>query len=553
VAAGATKRIAVLPFENLGAPQDDYFADGIADQIRGKLTSVPGIVVIARGSSTPYRKTTKTPQEIAKELSANYLLTATVRWEKGGGQNRVQVNPELVEIVSDGPPQSKWQQPFDAALTDVFQVQSDVATKVAQALGAALGARDEKRLAEKPTADLAAYDAFLKGDAASNGLAANDVATVRKALEFYEQAVALDPSFAEAWARIAVECSLLYSNAVPTAEMADRAKQAAEKAIALAPGRPDPYLGLSYYQRMVVRDTAAAREACAKGLRLAPTDAILISAGAAADLMAGQWEAALERAREAARLDPRSAQVVRRLGIVLLSLRRYAEAHEVIDRALAVAPSNVFTNEMKAACFLGQGDLAAARSFLESASSRVEPARLVAFTAQNEDLVWVFDEKQTAVLLRLTPDAFDDDRGIWGMVLAQAYALRGDSENMRVHADEARQALEEQLRQTPNDPQRHAILGLSLAYLGRKEEAIREGRRAVELLPVSKDAFLGPYLQHQLARIYIVVGEPEKALDQLEPLLKMPYALSPGWLKIDPNFDPIRSNPRFQKLVAGGK
>ena len=552
-AAGGAKRIAVLPFENLGAPEDDYFADGIADQIRGKLTSVPGIVVIARGSSTPYRKTTKTPQEIAKELSANYLLTATVRWEKGGGQNRVQVNPELVEIVADGPPQSKWQQPFDAPLTDVFQVQSDIAAKVADGLGVALAEGEKKTLSEKPTENLAAYDAFLKGEAASNGLSANDPATLRKALAFYEQAVALDPNFAQAWASIAVECSLLYANAIPTAELADRARQAAERATALAPGRPAPYLGLSYYQRLVVRDAHAAREACAKGLRLAPTDAALVSAQAAAEQMAGLWEPAQEHARDAARLDPRSATAVRRWGIVLLSLRRYPEAHEVFDRALALTPSNIFVNELKLITYLGQGDLASARSFLQSALKHVDPATFVAFTAQNQDLFWLFDTKQTDVLLRLTPDAFDGDRGIWGLCLAQAYALKGDSANVRTYAEEARKAYEEQVRQTPNDAQRHVELGLTLAYLGRKEAAIREGQRAVELLPVSKDAVNGPYIQHQLARIYILTGEHEKAIDEMEKVLKVPYNVSPGWLKIDPNFDPIRNNPRFQKLVAGAK
>ena len=163
------RRVAVLPFENLGAPEDDYFADGIADAIRGKLTSLPGLEVIARGSSTPYKKTTKTPQEIAKELSANYLLTATVRWQKqaNGKVNRVQVSPELVEIRSDGPPTSKWQEPFDAALTDVFQVQSDIATRVAKELGVALGTGEAKRLADKPTQNLPAYEAFLQGEEAS--------------------------------------------------------------------------------------------------------------------------------------------------------------------------------------------------------------------------------------------------------------------------------------------------------------------------------------------------------------------------------------------------
>jgi TolB-like protein/Flp pilus assembly protein TadD len=551
--AGGAKRIAVLPFENLGAPEDDYFADGIADQIRGKLTTVPGIVVIARGSSTPYKKTKKSPQEIAHELSADYLLTATVRWEKGGGQNRVQVNPELVEIVSDGPPQSKWQQSFDAALTNVFQVQSDVATKVAQSLGVALGAGEEKRLSEKPTENLAAYDAFLKGEAASNGLSINEPIRLRKALAFYEEAVALDPNFAQAWARIAVESSLLYVNGIPAPAVAARARQAADKTMALAPSRPDTYLAQSYFQRLVRRDAFAASEACAKGLQFAPENATLLYTGAAAEQMAGRWDEALVRAKQAERLDPRSAAVVRRLGTILTYLRRYPEAREAFERAWALSPTNASVYEDRAMTFLGEGDLAGARAVLSSPSNKVDPAELVAFVAQYQDLGWILDEKQEEFLLRLTPDAFDGDRGAWGICLAQAYALKGDSGNTARYAEEARNAFEEQVRMAPEDAQRHVEIGLALAYLGRKEEAVREGRRGLELLPVSKDAVNGSYIQHQLARIYMLVGEPDKALDQLEPLLKIPYYLSPAWLKIDPNFDPLRSNPRFQKLVAGAK
>jgi len=177
----------------------------------------------------------------------------------------------------------------------------------------------------------------------------------------------------------------------------------------------------------------------------------------------------------------------------------------------------------------------------------------VAYVANYYDLVWVLDEEQREVLLRLTPRAFDDDRGAWGICLAQACVLRGDAACVHTHAEEAREALEEQLRATSQNAQRHAILGLALAYLGRKEEAIREGQRGTAIAPVTRDAINGPYVQHQLVRIYMLVGEPEKALDQLEPLLKVPYWLSPGWLKIDPNFDPLRKNPRFQKLVAGAR
>jgi eukaryotic-like serine/threonine-protein kinase len=551
-ATGGVRRVAVLPFENLGAPEDDYFADGIADAIRGKLASLPGVQVIARGSSSPYRKTNKTPKQVADELEVGYLLTATVRWQKTGAASRVEVSPELVEIPGSGAPTLKWQQPFDAAITDVFQVQSEIATKVAQALGAALGAGEEKRLSEKPTQNLAAYDAYLKGDEIRNN-GSNDPPSLRKEIGFYEQAVALDPGFAQAWAGVSIANYLLYTNSTPTPALGERARQAAEKAVALAPNRPEGYLALGGYERVVSKDYTRALEQYEKGLRLAPSDASALRGTALAEEGLGRWDAAVEHLREAVRLDPRSANNLRVLGEALSRLRRYSEAREVFDRGLALAPANLVLIEEKTMTYLGEGDLAGARAVLKAAPKEVEPTALVAFLANYNDLVWVLDEEQRKLLLRLTPSAFDDDRGTWAICLVQAYALKGDAANVRTYAEEVRKAYEEQLRAAPNDDQRHVFLGLALAYLGRKEEAIREGERGVALDPVSKDALDGPYNQHALVRIYMVVGEPEKALDNLEPLLKIPYNLSPGWLKIDPNFDPLRKNPRFQKLVAGAK
>jgi len=549
--AGGLKRLAVLPFENLGAPQDDYFADGIADEVRGKLTSLPGLQVIARGSSTPYKKTTKTPKQIAEELNVSYLLTATLRWEKVGGSSRVHVSPELVDVTHPDAPISKWQQPFDAALTDVFQVQSDIATRVAQALGVVLGAGEEERLTEKPTQNLAAYDAFLRGEEASRSLAAADSASLRRAIVHYEQALALDPSFAQAWVELSRAHSFNYSNSVPTPAEREQARAAAERALALAPDLPAAHLALGDYYQATLGDWLRAAEQYALGRQKAPRDADLLVGTALVQQNTGHWEEGLASLRQAQAIDPRSALTARRLARTLLLLRHYTEARETADRGLALAPRSLGILETKVILFLAQGDLEGARSVLKAAPRQVDPKALVAYMATYNNLTWVLGEEQQTLLLRLPPAAFGDDRLAWGMSLAQTASLRGDAGKVRQYAEAARAAAKAQLRDAPEDATRHVLLGLALAFLGHKEDAVKEGERGVALVPVAKDAYDGPYYQHQLARIYIRVGEPEKALDHLEPLLKIPYVLSPGWLKIDPNFDPLRKNPRFQKLVAG--
>ena len=552
-AASGVKRVAVLPFENLGAPEDDYFADGIADQVRGKLTSLPGIAVIARGSSTPYKKTNKTPQEIARELDAQYLLTATVRWQKSGAASRVQVNPELVEISESGAPTSKWQQPFDASLTDVFQVQSDIASKVAESLGVALAEDQKKRLSEKPTANMAAYDAFLKGEEASGALSRNDPRSLRLALASYEQAAALDPEFALAWGRASQASSLLYANGMATAELVDRARHDAEKAIALAPTRPNGYEALGLYYRLVAPDPARARENYAKGLSLGPGNADVLRGIGRTELMGNRWEDALEHFRQAERLDPRGVSNKTAVADTLVRLRRTAEARQEYERLLALAPRNLGAIQGLALTYLAEADLAGARDALARSGKAVEPDELVAYMANYFDLVWVLDAAQTERLRRLTPAAFDDNPAAWAINQAQASQVAGDAAGTRAYGEQALKAFDEQLPSISNNAQIHSLRGLALAYLGRKEEAIREAERGVELAGPARDAYNGTYYLHQLVRIEILTGEHEKALDHLEQLLKMPYYLSPGVLKIDPNFDPVRNNPRFQKLVAGAK
>jgi TolB-like protein/Flp pilus assembly protein TadD len=548
--AAGVKRIAVLPFENLGAPADDYFADGIADEVRGKLTSLKGVEVIARGSSTPYKKTTKTPQEIAKELDARYLLTATVRWQKGGAADRVQVRPELVEIKESGAPASRWQQSFDASLTDVFQVQSDIAARVGEALGVALAETQEKSHADKPTANVAAYDAFLRGEDASALMTRNDPPSLRRALAFYEQAVALDPSFALAWARIGSANALLYTNSVPTPELAERSRQAAEKAIALAPDRAEGHQAMAMMYRSQ-GDPEHALHEYQRALELAPGRPDLIRGSAFVEEAMGRWDEALEHHRQATRLDPRIPGFG--LGDALLRFRKTAEARDELERLLSLAPQNLAIVEHLTMTYLCEGDLKGAREALARSGKNVEPTALVAYLGTYQDLVWVLDTSQLELLRRLTPSAFDDDAATWALVQAQASHLAGDAAAARGFGERSVAAMAEQIKAAPNDAQLHSLNGWALAFTGRKEEAIAECRKAADLRPPERDGINGPYFLHLLARTYTLAGEKEKAIDTLEALVKLHYWVSPGWLRIEPNFDPLRSNPRFQKLVAGAK
>ena len=210
---GGTRRLAVLPFENLGGADQEYFADGVTDEVRGKLAALPGLQVTARSSSNQYKRSSKSPQEIGRDLAVDYLLTGTVRWEKSDGSNHVRVSPELIQVSTGS---TRWQEPFDAALTDVFKVQAEVAGQVAQALGVALGAPQKTVLAARPTGNSAAYDAYLKGEAASQNMGAADPLQLRTAIGFYEQAVALDSGFADAWAQLSRANALLYGNGTPS-------------------------------------------------------------------------------------------------------------------------------------------------------------------------------------------------------------------------------------------------------------------------------------------------------------------------------------------------
>jgi serine/threonine-protein kinase len=550
VATDREQRIAVLPFENLGDSADAYFADGITDAVRGKLTALPSLEVIARASSVQYRGTPKPPSEIARELGVRYLLTGTVRWAKGAGRaSRVQVSPELVEVQPDGSAASRWQQPFDAEMADVFRVQGEIASRVAEAMRLTLGVADQARLVEVPTKDPVAYDAFLRAEALFTA-GATSSAELRRIIGEYERAVSLDTAFADAWARLAGARALLYANGVPTPELAKQSREAADRALRLAPTRALGHRALASYYMNVERDPRRALSEVEAARAATPNDATVLSVLAGVYSAIGRFDDAVRSARAAERLDPRAMLPLQQLRGALSALRRYREAREVADREMTLSP-NVSSILDRVIVSLAEGDLTGARRFLDSVSQRVNQDELVTYLAIYQDLGWVLDDAAQQRLLSLGPEHFDNDRATWSIVRAQVYGWRGDSALARVWGDTATREFADQVRANPADAQRHAFYGVSLGYAGRRAEAIAEGERGVALLPAERDAVNGPYQVHLLARIYLLAGEREKALDLLEQLLARPYYLSPGWLRIDPTFAPLRSNPRFDKLAAG--
>lgn len=541
--ATGPKRIAVLPFENVGADEDGYFADGMTEEVRGRLGRLEGVSVIASSSTREYRGTTKSLAQIARELGVNYLLTATVRWQKTGGTNRIRVTPELVEVGGEAAPTALWQEAFEADLADVFRVQGEVAAKVAGSLRGVLSPTESRRLSAVATSNRAAIEAYLKGREADDKGGA-----VRTRLEHYERAVALDPNFSDAWAMVALLRSANYLFD-PSAEAAEAARASVERMMELAPDSPGSLLSLGLYHRWVRRDRAKALEAFARGLRIEPESEGLLNRAAEEEVALGRWEEALARLRRAREVSPRSPYPHLLLGLDLVWLRRIGEARRSFDDGLGLAPHMPDLIVWKAITFLQEGDLQQARGLIASVPAQVEPTALVAAFGRI-GLEWVLDEPRRGVLVRLTTSAFENDSGTWGLALARASTLGGDSSKAREYAEVARKALEAQVSEAPDDPDRHMSLGLALALLGRRDEAVREGERSVALLPIAMDADEGPALQYRLVLIHILCGNREKAIDLLEPLLKVPYVLTPAWLRIDPNLDPLRGNPRFEKLVG---
>ena len=319
-----------------------------------------------------------------------YLLIGKIRWEKReGGQSRVRVSPELVQVTPGAAATTRWQQPFDAALTDVFQVQADIAGRVARELNLALGDSTRQDLAVRPTAEPRGVRRLPQGPELYNQ--SSDPVRLRQAVSHFEQAVALDTSFAAAWARLSQAASLAAVIGVPTPALVERSRLAAQRALALAPDRPEGHAAMGDYLRRIELDSARAIEEYSQGERQSPSNAELFRGIGQAEQSLGRWDAAVEHLRQAQRLDPRSAGTAAVLTPSLLLTRHYEEALQSADRWIALAPGNPSSHENKAMILISRGDLPAARAIVEKPPAGIPLTRLVAYFATYYEMFWILD------------------------------------------------------------------------------------------------------------------------------------------------------------------
>jgi serine/threonine-protein kinase len=543
---GGDRKIAVLPFENAGSSDDEYFAEGMTDEVRSRLSTIRGLRVTARTSSAQYRRSTKSPREIGRELEVQYLLTGTVRWSKANGVSRVRVTPELIDVSNED---QRWSEPYDTVMSDVFAIQASIASRVAEALNVALAAPMQAALAERPTSSLDAYDEFLKGQEITASLGNTDPPTLLKGLEHYEAAVALDSSFARAWSAVARSYGILSANG-PRKEWVERARVAAERTTQLAPDRPEARLAMGSYLDNIRLDYDGAGREYREGLKRDPNNADLLGAMSGTEARLGKIEDALAHRKQAALLDPRSVTANRQLAGAYHALRRFGEELPVWDRTLALSPGNLPIIQAKAAALVDVGMLDSVHALINEQLKAVDTTALLVRFSMFGEMMWTLPPDLWPKIVTLTAGDFGNDKGHWGLKLGHTYRLLGDTVRAKMLGDTARLAFEAQLKEFPERAQLHELLARALALGGHKAEAIAEAERSLALRETSLDVTLRPYVHFQVARVFVQSGEYDKALDLLEPLLTTYYSdVTPSSLRLDPTFVPLAGNPRYQRMI----
>jgi TolB-like protein/Tfp pilus assembly protein PilF len=553
--AAPEKSIAVLPFENRSEDKANaYFAEGIQDEILTRLSKIADLKVISRTSTQHYKSAPGNLPEIAKQLGVAHILEGSV--QKSG--DAVRVNVQLIRAATDS---HLWADTFDRKLIDVFFVESEVAKAIAEQLRVHITGREEQVLAAKPTENVEAYDAYLRG-LAYNLKTATTPANSLGAQKYLREAVRLDPKFALAWALLSYVNARGYLQLTlqPTTALREEARQAAETAVTLQPNLGEALMAKGYYYYACLKDYDTAVRYLEQARQFLPNSSRIPESLAYLERRRNQWDRSESYFNEAERLDPRNVTLLTQHAQSYICLRHFNEALRKLDQVLDITPDDLDTLVLKAVIAQAQGDLPRAAALLAPLHPSAEnPAALETQVYQS-----ILERQPTAVIPRLKerlakPDPalgyYNGELRFW---LGWAQEIAGDQAAAEQSWREARSELEFFLKEQPENFILVGDLALTNMGLGDKTVASTLAERAMAIIPIEKDAFHGPIPIEIFARVAAGIGEPERAIAALQKLLSIPRSgplasnapLTPALLRLDPMFDPLRNDPRFQKLVA---
>jgi TolB-like protein/Tfp pilus assembly protein PilF len=550
------KSIAVLPFENLSEDKSNaYFADGIQDEILTRLSKIADLKVISRTSTQRYKNTTQKPSEIANQLGVANLLEGSVQKTN----DQVRVNVQLIRAANDS---HLWAETFDRRLTDIFSVESDVAKAIADQLRAHLTGQEKRVIAARPTDNPKAYDAYLRGLAYSlkTGPSPADALGAQK---YLKEAVQLDPTFALSWALLSYVDALGYLtlNLQPTVALREEARQAAETALTLQPNLGEAVVASGYYHYACLKDYDTAVRYFEQARQFLPNSSQIPESLAYVARRRGQWERSDSYFNEAERLDPRNVNLLTSHAGSFIVLRRFPEALRKLDQVLDIIPDDVDTLAQEAAIAQAQGDLPRASALLALLHPNADDTTALGTQVYQA----ILERRPTAMIIRLkellaNPDpALGYINGELRFWLGWAQEVAADNAGAQESWRQARSELERFLKEQPENYILIGDLALTNMGLGDKTAALALSERAMTAVPIEKDVIGGPGPIEVLARVAARIGEPDRAIAALQKLLSIPYEgalasrvpLTPALLRLDPMFDPLRNDPRFQELTLG--
>jgi len=548
-----TAGIAVLPFESLSEDKENaFFANGVYDGVSTKLARVADLKVISHNSVIRYRGARNT-QEIGRALNVSYVLEGSVRREAG----KIHLNAQLIDTRTDA---HVWAEKYDRDLTDVFAIQSEIAQKVADQLEAKVSSVEKAAIEEPPTTDLVAYDLYLRAKDLIYGISFSTRAKedLLQSVQLLEQAVARDPSFFDAYCQLAGAHDRIYFLGFDHTEARLKLAETAIQSIrSLRPDSGEVHLALGQHLYWAYRDYDRARGELAAARRTLPNESRISLMAGYIDRRQGRWEESLEEMKQALELDPRNFSILQQMSLTYEALHRYKEMATTLDRVLAMAPKDIPSRVRRAWVDLQwRANPKPLHTTIETIVAQDPNAAPVLAV---EWLLLALRERDPAATERALAamplgggGCFDENipfPNSWCEGLAAR--LRGDEPAARAAFTDARIKLEQIVRDQPNYAAALCALGVVDAALGNKEAAIREGQRAVELIPVSKSAIEGPMLARYLAVIYAWTGDKDRAIERLAEVAKLPGSfLSYGHLRLHPFWDPLRGDPRFDNIIA---